>query len=398
MFLSHGVNEQGGLVSIHEVSAGRVLLSCPFCGQGLIAKKGSQKEHHFAHDGQTCVDAKAILQMTALPLFDVDMGLSKIEITLLEKLSRWRSFNRTWLSTKQRAAFDELVVSGLVKFQEGYDRPRLSKSAKQLLTLNSRAGRYLTMPDYAELQEALFVAKEKQLIAHDLAHDTQAAKFFRLRLATVLQQHLYVLRINLEQDEVCYPLLKIGITTRNLEERMPEICRDLEKFGCIKNIEVIGLFHHFGSLEKRLLALMQPHQHKLGSLTEYSDVLSIPSHLLNEDIRNLGKRKVNSHECSVTYRHHQRKVRGGQRRTQFLNARHLGRPSKKAETLLEEYPDVLRAYKSGLSLRKASAETGRAVNTVRKVYDVLKVKDSTLWVSTTIAKTNLDRNHLGSMV
>ncbi|MDK9781547.1 hypothetical protein KIT90_09215 [Vibrio sp. B172a] len=375
MFLSHGVNKQGELVSIHEVSAGRVPLSCPFCGQGLLAKKGSQKEHHFAHDGQTCADAKAILQMTALPLFDVDMGLSKTEITLLEKLSRWRSFSRTWLSTKQRAVFDELVVSGLVGFQEGDDRPRLSKSAKQLLTLNSRAGRYLSIPDYAELQEALFVAKEKQLIAHDVAHDTQTTKFFRLRLATVLQQHLYVLRVSLEQDEVCYPLLKVGMTTRSIEERTSEICRDLEKFGRIQNIKVLGFFHHFGSLEKRLLKLIQPQQHKLGSLTEYSDLLSISPHLLNEDIRNLGKRKVNGHECSVTYRHHQRKVRGGQRRSQLLNKRSLGRPSKKADTLLEDYPDVVRAYKSGLSLRKASAETGRAVNTIRKVYDVLKTKD-----------------------
>ncbi|MDK9783721.1 hypothetical protein KIT90_20290 [Vibrio sp. B172a] len=375
MFLSHGVNEQGELVSIHEVSPGRVPLSCPFCGQGLIAKKGSQKEHHFAHDGQTCADAKAILQMTALPLFDVDMGLSKAEITLLEKLSRWRSFSRTWLSTKQRAVFDELAVSGLVEFEEGDGRPKLSKSAKQLLTLNSRAGRYLSMPDYAELQEALFVAKEKQLIAYDQANGTQTAKFFRLRLTTVLQQHLYVLRICLEQDEVCYPLIKVGMTTRSIEERTPEICRDLEKFGRIQNIEVLGFFHHFGSLEKRLLKLMQPQQHQLGSLTEYSDLLSIPPHLLNEDIRNLGKRKVNGHECFVTYRHHQRKVRGGQRRSQLLNDQHLGRPSKRAETLLDDYPDVVRAYENGLSLRKASAETGRAVNTIRKVYDVLKTKN-----------------------
>lgn len=375
MFLSHGVNEQGELVCVHEVSPGRVSLKCPFCGQGLIAKKGAQKEHHFAHDGQTCADAKAILQMTELPLFDVDMGLSKTEVALLKKLSRWRSFNRTWLSTKQRAAFDELVISGLVEFQEGDDRPRLSKSAKQLLTLNSRAGRYLSIPDYAELQEALFVAKEKQLIAYDQANGTQTAKFFRLRLTTVLQQHLYVLRISLEQDEVCYPLLKVGMTSRSIEERTPEICRDLEKFGRIHKIEVIGFFHHFGSLEKRLLKLLKAYQHQLGSLTEYSDLLSISPHLLNDDIRNLGKRKVNGHECSVTYRHHQRKVKGGQRRSQLLNEQHLGRPSKKAETLLEDYPDVVRAYESGLSLRKARAKTGRAVNTIRKVYDVLQTKN-----------------------
>ena len=375
MFLTHGVNELGELVSIHNVSSGRVPLSCPFCGESLIARKGSQKEHHFAHDGQTCADAKAALQMTALPLFDVEMGLSKAEITLLEKLSRWRSFSRTWLSSKQKAVFDELIVSGLVEFQEGDCRPRLSKSAKQLLTLNSREGRYFSMPDYAELQEALFVAKEKQLVAYDREHGTHTTKFFRLRLATIMQQHLYVLRISLEQDSVCYPLLKVGMTTRNIEERTTEICRDLDKFGRIHNIEVLGVFHHFGSLEKRLLKLMQPQQHQLGALTEYSDVLSIPPHLLNEDIRNLGKRKVNEHECSVTYRHHRRKIRGGQRRSQLLNDQHLGRPSKTPSTLLEDYPDVVRAYENGLSLRNARAETGRAVNTIRRVYDVLKTKD-----------------------
>lgn len=58
--------------------------------------------------------------------------------------------------------------------------------------------------------------------------------------------------------------------------------------------------------------------------------------------------------------------------SQLLNDQHLGRPSKKADTLLKDYPDVVRAYENGLSLRKASAETGRAVNTIRKVYDVLK--------------------------
>ncbi len=66
--------------------------------------------------------------------------------------------------------------------------------------------------------------------------------------------------------------------------------------------------------------------------------------------------------------------RSGQRRAQFIHSRHLGRPTKESETLLNDYPDVIRAYHNGLSLRKASAETGRAINTVRKVYDVINAK------------------------
>ncbi|NMV23234.1 hypothetical protein HKB23_12545, partial [Vibrio parahaemolyticus] len=64
------------------------------------------------------------------------------------------------------------------------------------------------MADYAELQETLFAAKDKQLLAYDQVHGTQTSKFFRLRLATILQQHLYVLRIHLELEGVCYPLYK----------------------------------------------------------------------------------------------------------------------------------------------------------------------------------------------
>ncbi|EIE1316450.1 GIY-YIG nuclease family protein [Vibrio parahaemolyticus] len=374
MFLSHGLNDNGELIGIHEVQAGRTSLRCPFCQQGLIAKKGRLKEHHFAHDGQTCADAKVTLQMTGLPLFDVVTGVSKAEMTMLEKLSRWHSFSRTWLSRKQQVTFDELVISGLVEQKTKDECPTLSVAARQLITLNSKGGRHLSMADYAELQETLFAAKDKQLLAYDQVHGTQTSKFFRLRLATILQQHLYVLRIHLELEGVCYPLYKVGMTTRRLEERMLEIGHDLAKFGCVHDIKVIGFYPHFGSLEKRVLARLQAYQHKFGSLTEYSDALSVNAHLFNQELRNLGKRRVDGHEYSVSYRRHHEKVKSGQRRAQFIHSRHLGRPTKESETLLNDYPDVIRAYHNGLSLRKASAETGRAINTVRKVYDVINAK------------------------
>ncbi|UPR42078.1 hypothetical protein H9K57_24745 (plasmid) [Vibrio parahaemolyticus] len=164
------------------------------------------------------------------------------------------------------------------------------------------------------------------------------------------------------------------MTTRRLEERMPEIGHDLAKFGCVHDIKVIGFYPHFGSLEKRVLARLQAYQHKFGSLTEYSDALSVNAHLFNQELRNLGKRRVDGHEYSVSYRRHHEKVKSGQRRAQFIHSRHLGRPTKESETLLNDYPDVIRAYHNGLSLRKASAETGRAINTVRKVYDVINAK------------------------
>ncbi|NMU46993.1 hypothetical protein HKB10_01235, partial [Vibrio parahaemolyticus] len=110
------------------------------------------------------------------PLFDVVTGVSKAEMTMLEKLSRWHSFSRTWLSRKQQVTFDELVISGLVEQKTKDERPTLSVAARQLITLNSKGGRHLSMADYAELQETLFAAKDKQLLAYDQVHGTQTSK------------------------------------------------------------------------------------------------------------------------------------------------------------------------------------------------------------------------------
>ncbi|WP_256896383.1 hypothetical protein [Vibrio alginolyticus] len=69
------------------------------------------------------------------------------------------------------------------------------------------------------------------------------------------------------------------------------------------------------------------------------------------------------------------KIKSGQRRAQFIHSRHLGRPAKESNMLLNDYPDVVSAYDRGLSLRKASTETGRAINTVRKVCEAVKVRN-----------------------
>ena len=54
IWLNYGVDADNKLVSIEEVDSGKSNLICPYCGVTLIAKKGKVKEHHFAHDGETC--------------------------------------------------------------------------------------------------------------------------------------------------------------------------------------------------------------------------------------------------------------------------------------------------------------------------------------------------------
>ena len=49
MWLKFGVAPSGELTSIDEVVRGKTNLACLYCGGSLTAKKGSVKEHHFAH-------------------------------------------------------------------------------------------------------------------------------------------------------------------------------------------------------------------------------------------------------------------------------------------------------------------------------------------------------------
>ncbi|MEG4026616.1 competence protein CoiA family protein [Microcoleus sp. S13C4] len=73
MWLKFGVALSGELTSIDEVVRGKTQLTCLYCGGGLTAKKGSVKEHHFAHTEETCKPVSQRIKTKAfpsLPLYD----------------------------------------------------------------------------------------------------------------------------------------------------------------------------------------------------------------------------------------------------------------------------------------------------------------------------------------
>ena len=73
MWLKFGVAPSGKLTSIDEVVRGKTNLACLYCGGSLTAKKGSVKEHHFAHSEETCKPVSQRIKTKAfpsLPLYD----------------------------------------------------------------------------------------------------------------------------------------------------------------------------------------------------------------------------------------------------------------------------------------------------------------------------------------
>jgi hypothetical protein len=59
--------KRGELTSIDEVVRGKTNLACLYCGGGLTAKKGSVKEHHFAHTEETCKPVSQRIKTKAFP-------------------------------------------------------------------------------------------------------------------------------------------------------------------------------------------------------------------------------------------------------------------------------------------------------------------------------------------
>jgi len=94
MWLKFGVAPSGELTSIDEVGRGKTQLTCLYCSGSLTAKKGSVKEHHFAHTEETCKPVSQRIKtkaFPALPLYDnFNIQLKDDELEQLKVL--WKEY------------------------------------------------------------------------------------------------------------------------------------------------------------------------------------------------------------------------------------------------------------------------------------------------------------------
>jgi len=93
MWLKFGVSLSNILLAISDIPSGKTNLVCPYCGGGLVAKKGKVKEHHFAHAGETCRIVETKRELPTLPLYDnFHIQLSGKALQLLKDF--WKCFGR----------------------------------------------------------------------------------------------------------------------------------------------------------------------------------------------------------------------------------------------------------------------------------------------------------------
>lgn len=268
MWLKYGVDENGMLICIADVSSGKTLLKCPYCHSELTAKKGQVKEHHFAHNQETCRPV-ANREFPTLPLYDnFNIQLSSKDLTQLKLL--WKEYG-----SKNYPISSYLVTPGLIKAGMLRKNVYLTPPEYEFTDLGKIPVGALQFSVFNEIQAPLILQKLLKLelaFEHanhkntlDLAYRITDVKLYRAQLKRILSCTLYFLKIQTNIGT----LYKIGVTTRPVLKRVAEVETDLLAHYQAVDIKVLGTWSHRGNIELYFKHRYQEFNHPIGSLTEY---------------------------------------------------------------------------------------------------------------------------------
>jgi len=286
MWLQYGVAQDGLLVYIENVSRGKTTLKCPYCNSRLTAKKGNVKEHHFAHNGETCRPV-ANREFPVLPLYDnFNIHLSGKDLEQLKLL--WKEYG-----SKNYPVSSYLVSSGLMKAGLLKKNVYTIPIDYEFTNLGKIPVRALELMLFNEVQEPLLLKKLLKLeltVEHalhkntpDLSYRLTDLKLYRTQFKRILSCTLYFLEIQTNQGT----LYKIGVTQRPLAERVVEVKMDLLAHYQSVAIKVLGSWSHRGNVELYFKHRYQDFNYPISSLTEYYKFDTKYSVFVLSDLQNM---------------------------------------------------------------------------------------------------------------
>jgi hypothetical protein len=389
MWLEYGIDQNSEMIFIESRRRGRTDLKCPYCGGALTAKKGAIKNHHFAHTDETCRAVRSGRDIAVPFLAEFDSHLSNSELSALIHFHKTGRLNP---DLKDKLARKDFIVQN-ANYRWKLDN--LGKIACGVMSLDR----------FSNFQSLAIVAKLKKLEIRvtqadaensiDLPDLSTDLKLYKNHVKRTLFQTLYYLKI------VSYSttMYKIGVTAREISERLDEIKPELQDaLGARISIEVIGLWENHGGLERYFIYKYQKYRCQSIKFTEYfefpSDIalaaikdlnkLSIRTFRKKErDILNGVSSKIetqielkieNERQQAIAEKKRQHRssaIKTGMQRAKNWGT-HTGRPkgsSDSREQFLQKPSSIaiIAALDRGLSVREAAHSVGVSPNTVQKV-------------------------------
>ena len=269
MWLKFGVAPSGELTGIDEVVRGKTNLACLYCGGSLTAKKGSVKEHHFAHTEETCKPVSQRIKTKAfpsLPLYNnFTIELYGEELEQLKVL--WKEYGaQNYAISKDLVNFrwelKGLVESSGDRTYHFTDLGKIPVGALPLALFN-KVQEPLLLSELASLESSVEIALSAGLSCLD--ERRADLLIYRAQLRRILVNSLYFLEVK-ANGQTFY---KIGITTRSIEERIAEVQRDVRAHYSDVTVSLLGLWEHRGNVELYFKHRYQPFNYRIGKLTEY---------------------------------------------------------------------------------------------------------------------------------
>jgi hypothetical protein len=300
MWLKYGVAPDGELTSIEEVGRGKTNLACLYCGGSLTAKKGSVKEHHFAHTGETCKPVSQRIKTKAfpsLPLYDnFNIQLKGEELEQLKVL--WKEYGAQDYAIPKDLVSFRWQLKGLLESQGdgSYQFTNIGKTPVGALPLAlfNRVQEPLLLSELVKLEGSVEIAEAAGLSCLD--ERRADLQIYRAQLRRILVNSLYFLEVKADGNT----FYKIGVTTRPSEERIAEVQRDVRAHYSDVAINLLGLWEHRGNVELYFKHRYKAFNYRIGKLTEYftfPDVKAVLQDLCEMKPKMLSDVEVNVLNC-----------------------------------------------------------------------------------------------------
>lgn len=298
MWLTYGIDENGTLVNIEDVTRGKTLLKCPYCDCRLTAKKGKIKEHHFAHTEETCRPV-AKREFPTLPLYDnFNIQLSGKDLGQLKLL--WKEYGLRNYPISYELIPSSLIKAGMLKknvytVPPGYEFSNLGKIPVGALefALFNEVQEPLLLKKLLKLELAFNHALHKN--APDLPHRLTDLKLYRAQLKRILSCTLYFLEIHTNKGT----FYKIGVTERRVTERVAEIETDLRSHYQNITIQVLGTWSHRGNVELYFKHRYRDFNYPIGSLTEYYKFNTEDVKIVLHDLQEMKTKELSPVEIDI---------------------------------------------------------------------------------------------------
>jgi hypothetical protein len=389
MWLEYGIDPDGEMIFIESRRSGKTDLKCPYCGGALTAKKGAIKNHHFAHTDETCRAVRSGRDIAIPFLAGFDRHLSSSELSALIDFHKTGRLNRDF---KDKLARKDFII-------------QTANYRWKLDNLGEIACGVMPLDRFSNFQSLAIVAKLKKLETRVTQADDENSidlpdlltdlKLYKNHVKRILCQTLYYLKIVSDLNTI----YKIGVTTREIAERIDEIEPELkEALGSKINIETIGLWENHGGLERYFIYKYQKHRCQSIKFTEYFEFPSNIAPAVLRDLRRLSIRNFRKKEREIldgisskieteielkienerqkAIAEEKRQQRSSAIKTGMQRAKnwgtHTGRPTGSNDSI-EQFLNkpssmaIIEALERGLSVRAAAQSAGVSPNTVQKV-------------------------------